>query len=60
MITRLLGQFFSVRHQYDNPLLQQRAQRLIWLIWATIGTLVLVLILRLVASSLQQIRDRDR
>ncbi len=54
MINRLLRQLFIVRHDYGSPLLQQRAQNLIWLIWATIVTLALVIVLRLVASSLQK------
>ncbi len=54
MINRLLHLLFGVRYEYDNPLAQERAQKLIWLIWATVGTLVLVIGLRLVASSLQR------
>ncbi len=54
MINRFLRQLLSVRHDYGSPLLQQRAQKLIWLIWAMIVTLVLVTVLRAVASSLQK------
>ena len=54
MINRFFRQLLSVRHDYGSPLLQQRAQKLIWLIWAMIGTLALVAVLRAVASSLQR------